>query len=185
MTKQGQCNEQVGQFIADKEEFNGPVDPWLARIDGWFDRIDGRLDRMEGHLTYSKNRSSKIQASREPATIAMVMGFTLVRVLSNADLARMCRGPDARDLQLEELISFTRADLVVEVSDDEGNRLFIAVECSYIAGRRDTDRATRNADYLTRFTGEPAHAAVASARNHQDIKSLIDDGTVWWYQLED
>ena len=82
-------------------------------------------------------------------------------------------------------MSFSRADLVMEVSDDEGNRLFIAVESSYIADRRDADRATRNADYLTRFTGEPTHAAVASARNDQEIQSLIDDGTVWWYPLED
>ena len=171
MNKQERFNEQVDRFIDDQEEFNEPVDPWL--------------DRIAGHLTYSKNRASKIQASREPATIAMVMGFTLLRVLSTADLARMCRGPDAGDIPLKELISFARAHLVVEVSDDEGNRLLIAVECSHIADRRDTDRATRNADYLTRFTGEPARAAVASARNNQEIQSLIDDGTVWWYQLED
>ena len=107
MTEQGQINERVDHFIVDQEEFNEPVDPWfdridgrldridgrLDRMDGWFDRMEGWFDRMEGHLTYSKNRSSKIQASREPATIAMVMGFTVVRVLSNADLARMCRVP--------------------------------------------------------------------------------------------
>ena len=39
----------------------------------------------------------------------------------------------------------------------------IAVEISYTADRRDTDRATRNADYLTRFTGQTGHAVVASA----------------------
>lgn len=185
MTKQEQFNERVDRFIDDQKAFNESVDTWLDRIEGRFDRIESRLDRIEGRLTYSKNRASKIQASREPATIAMVMGFTLLRVLSTADLARMCRGPDAGDIPLKELISFARADLVVEVSDDEGNRLLIAVECSHIADRRDTDRATRNANYLTRFTGEPAHAAVASARNNQEIQSLIDDGTVWWYQLED
>ena len=178
MTKQGQFKERGEPGIARMEV-------WFDRIDGPLDRIDSRLDRMEGDQSYFNNRSSEIQAARKPATIALAMGFTLVRVLNNADLARMCRYPDARDLPRQELISFSRADLVVEVSDDDGNLLFIAVECSYIADRRDTDRATRNADYLTRFTGEPAHAAVASARNHQDIQSLIDDGTVWWYQLED
>ena len=82
MNKQEQFNEQVDRSIDDQEEFNEPVDTWL--------------DRIQGHLTYFKNRSCKIQASREPATIAMVMGFTLLRVLSNADLARMCRDPEAR-----------------------------------------------------------------------------------------
>ena len=132
MTKQEQFNEQVDRFIDDQKAFNESVDTWL-------ERIESRLDRIEGHLTYSNNRASKIQASREPAILAMVMGFTLPRVLSTADLARMCRGPDAGDIPLKELISFARADLVVEVSDDEGNRLFIAVECSHIADRRDTD----------------------------------------------
>ena len=136
-------------------------------------------------MSHFKNRSAEIQAVKEAATIAMVMGFTLVRVLSNSDLVQMCRHPDAEVLPQNDLISFTRADLMVEVSDEAGNHQFIAVEISYAADQRDTDRARRNADYITRFTGQPASAAIASACNDQNIQSLIDAGTVWWYPLED
>ena len=136
-------------------------------------------------MSYFKNRFAQIQATKEAATIAMVMSFTLVRVLGNSDLVQMCRHSDAGLLSQNDLISFTRADLVLEVSDPEGKHQFIAVEISHTADLRDTNRAQRNADYITRFTGQPAHAAVASARNDNNIQGLIDDGIVWWYSLED
>ena len=182
---QGEFNDRVDQWLERMDQQFEHIDQRLDQVDQRLERIDGRFERIERDLSQFNNRASEIQAAGQAASIALAMGFSLVRVLSNADLARMCRHHDARDLPLEEMISFTRADLVVEVSDDEGSHLFIAVESSYIADQRDTDRATRNADYLTRFTGQPAHAAVASARNDQEIQNLIDDGTVRWYPLED
>ena len=170
-SEQRQFNEEQRQFNSEQRQFN--------------QRVEARFDRIEGDLSHFKNRFSESQVAEEAATIAMAMGFTLVQVLSNADLVRVCQHPDAHPLPQNDLISFTRADLVLVVSDDEGNRQFIAVEISYTADRRDTDRAQRNAEYLTRFTGRPAHAVVASARNDHGIQSLIDDGAVRWYPLED
>lgn len=103
-------------------------------------------------------------------------------MVNNADLIQICRHPNAGTLPQSDLISFTRADLALEVVDAQSRPQFIAVEISYTADRRDTDRARRNADYLTRLTGQPA--AVASARNDRGIQGLIDDGAVWWRQLE-
>ena len=169
---------RVDDFIAKQELFNDEQRQFNQRV-------DSRFDRIERDLSHFKNRFSESQVADEAATIAMAMGFTLVRVLSNSDLVQMSQHPGARSVAQNDLISFTRADLVVEVSDQEGNRQFIATEISYTADLRDTDRARRNADYITRFTGEPAHAAVASARNDQNIQRLIDDSAVWWYPLED
>ena len=192
IAKQERFNARIHDFIAKQEEVNqrvdarfDRVDARFDRVDARFDRVDARFDRIEGDLSHFKNRFSESQVADEAFTIAMAMGFTLVRVLGNSDLVQMCRHPDARILSQGDLISFTRADLALEVSNAEGTRQFIAVEISYTADRRDTDRARRNADYLTRFTGQPAHAAVASARNDHDIQSLIDEGVVWWYPLED
>ena len=169
---------RVDDFIAKQELFNDEQRQFNQRV-------DSRFDRIERDLSHFKNRFSESQVADEAATIAMAMGFTLVRILSNADLVLMSQHPGARSVAQNDLISFTRADLVVEVSDQEGNRQFIAMEISHTADLRDTDRAQRNADYITRFTGEPAHAAVASARNDQNIQGLIDDGSVCWYPLED
>ena len=169
---------RVDDFIAKQELFNDEQRQFNQRV-------DSRFDRIERDLSHFKNRFSESQVADEAATIAMAMGFTLVRILSNSDLVLMSQHPGARSVAQNDLISFTRADLVVEVSDQEGNPQFIAMEISHTADLRDTDRAQRNADYITRFTGEPAHAAVASARNDQNIQGLIDDGAVWWYPLED
>lgn len=48
---------------------------------------------------------------------------------------------------------------------------------------RDVDHATRNAGYLTRFTGQPAHAVVAAQRIHPDIEPLIERGEVHWAKI--
>lgn len=178
ITKQEQFNERVDGFIAKQEQFNDEQRQFNRRV-------EARFNRIEGDLSHFKNRSSESQVAEEAATIAMAMGFILVRVLGNSDLVQMCRHPNARLLPQNDLVSFTRADLVLEVSNQDGNNQFIAVEISYTADQRDTDRAKRNADYITQFTGQPASAAIASARNDQNIQSLIDDGTVWWYPLED
>ena len=176
---------RVDDFIAKQEQFNSEQRQFNEEQRQFNQRVDARFDRIEGDLSHFKNRFSESQVAEEAATIAMAMGFTLVQVLSNADLVRICQHPDAHPLPQNDLISFTRADLALEVSDDAGNRQFIAMEISYTADQRDTDRAQRNAEYLTRFTGQPAHAAVASARNDHDIQSLIDDGAVRWHPLED
>ena len=199
IAKQEQFNERVDGFIAKQEQFNERVDGFITQQEQFNDeqrqfndeqrqfnqRVESRFDRIEGDLSHFKNRFSESQVAEEAATIAMAMGFTLVRILSNSDLVQMCQQPDARLLPQNDLISFTRADLVLEVSGEQGNHQFILVEISYTADQRDTDRARRNADYITRFTGQPAHAAVASARNDHGIQSLIDEGAVWWYPLED
>ena len=97
--------------------------------------------RIERDLSHFKNRFSESQVADE--TAAMAMGFTLVRVLSNSDLIQMCQRLGVRSVAQNDLISFACADLVLEVSDQEGNRQFIAVEISYTADLRDTDRARR------------------------------------------
>ena len=185
IAKQEQFNERVDGFITQQEQFNEEQRGFNEEQRQFNQRVDSRFDRMERDLSHFKNRFSESQVADEAFTIAMAMGFTLTRVLSNSDLVQMTQHPAAQQLPQNDLISFTRADLVLDVSDEQGNHQFIAVEISHTADRRDTDRAQRNADYITRFTGQPAHAAVASARNDNNIQGLIDDGAVRWYPLED
>ena len=124
---------RVDDFIAKQEQFNDEQRQFNQRVDSRFDRIE----REHSHF---KNRFSESQVAEEAFTIAMAMGFTLVRVLSNSDLVQMCQHPAARPLAQNDLVSFTRSDLVLEVSDEEGSRQFISVEISYTADLRDTDR---------------------------------------------
>lgn len=57
------------------------------------------------------------------------------------------------------------------------------MEASATASWRDVDHATRNAGYLTRFTGKPAHAVVAAQRIRPGIERLVERGEVHWAQI--
>ena len=92
---------------------------------------------------------------------------------------------DTADLATGDLRSFRLADLVIETADEDGATHYIAMEISYTADERDIYRTLRNARLLTRFTGHPAHAAVASIRNYREIQNIIDSGQVYWYELQD
>ena len=116
--------------------------------------------------------------------IAESLGFQCKGILMRADLVQMLIHSERDDIPHGDRQSFFRADLVVEATDSDGAMHYIAVEASYTADQRDTSRAQRNAALLTRFTGHPAHAAIASVRNVREIQPLIDDGTVYWYALD-
>ncbi len=115
--------------------------------------------------------------------IAENMGFSYRDTITRKALRLLVR-QDGATIPLGVRQSFYRADLVMEVADSKGEIHYIAVEASYTADQRDTDRALRNAELLARFTGQPAHAAIASLRNDHAIQRLIDDKAVFWYQLQ-
>ena len=179
--------EEARRLILTDELIRLPerFEEFASRTNQRFDRIDARFDRMERDGSQSKNRDSETQAVDQAAIIALTLGLDFVRRATTEELVRMTRRPAGQDLPQGDRISFSRADLVVEAFDAQGNRQFIAVEVSHTAGERDTRRALRNAEYLTRFTGETAHAAVAGVRNDRNIQSVIDSGQVRWYALED
>ena len=105
-----------------------------------------------------------------------------VRTLGRADLVALLR--DETGIAPDDRRSFYGADLVVEARNAEGAVCHVAVEASYTADRRDSDRALRNAGYLTRCTGRPAIAVVASLHNDDHVQVLVDRGSIHWYALD-
>ena len=117
--------------------------------------------------------------------IAEQLGFTDVTTLSANDLRLLSRRTDRVGIPLSELQSYYRADLVIEALDGQNQTHYIAVEASYTADERDTSRVARNVEFLTRFTGHPAHPVIASVRNDHHVQQLVDNRAVHWYQLVD
>ena len=118
------------------------------------------------------------------ARIARVVGCREYRVLDLGDVLNMIDDADTDDIAPNELVSFENADIIIEATPrDNGEIHYIAVEASYTGGWRDVDRATRNAGYLTRFTGQPAHAVVAAQRIRPGIERLVERGEVHWAQI--
>ncbi len=112
--------------------------------------------------------------------IAGDFGLEFVRVLTIADLSRMADNDLPRDIHR----SFRNADLVIEGTNETGAS-YIVVEVSYTADARDTGRAIRNAELITRFTGRPAQPVIASVRNDCTVEELIVSGAIDWYALRD
>ena len=124
-------------------------------------------------------------AIRRSLTMALRMGLHRERVLKDEDLLAMAKAANAPDISAGDIESFINADLVMETTDADGQTVYVAVEVSFTANRRDTRRAIRNAEFITRFTGAPARPAVASARNDPEIADVIDAGQVYWHEIRD
>ncbi len=173
------------QFVEEQQRFNEEQRQFNESVEGFMTRTDQRFARMEGDISEMKDTHAVSKTAREARGIAREMGFELVRSLTHDDLLEMHAGADTTGIDTPSLRSFRRADLIIEVTDEIGATHYVAMEISYTADERDTNRAIRNAGFLTRFTGHPAHPAIASIRNDREIQNLIDSGAVYWYQLDD
>ena len=156
------------------------------------ERVDRSIDELQLISAKYRQNAAQIRGTharsetiRRAPVIAISMELDYVRTLNGADLALMVRGADAADLAPGEIASFVDADLVIEAAERDGETIYIAMEISYTANRRDTQRAIRNAAFLTRFTGQPARAAVASVRNDPEIDAVIADGGVYRHRIQE
>ena len=174
--EQRQINERMETFVTEQRQFNADQ----RQFNAGFMR---RLDRIEGDIGTLKGPFAENAAKNNGAAIAAELGLEFVRSVPLEDLVRMSRSAIGR-IPTNQLRSFWNADLVMEVSDGS-NTHYIAVEASYTADKRDTDRAQRNARFLEEFTGQTARAVLVSVRNDHYVSSQVESGAVYWYQLED
>ena len=182
--EQRQFNEEQRQFNEEQQQFNEEQQQFNEE-QRQFNKEQRRFNqRMENSIGELRGNTARQVVSTHFMEIAEGMGFRCKGILMRADLVQILTQSERDDIPHGDRQSFFRADLVVEATDSDGAMHYIAVEASYTADQRDTSRAQRNAALLTRFTGHPAHAAIASVRNVREIQSLIDDGTVYWHALE-
>ena len=146
-------------------------------------RMEAKLIRMQEDLTWIKGRVIYGIVRSDAGLIAHEMGYELERTLARADLMELTRGRDISDLPRGTLQSFHRADLAMQVKDGEGNRHYITVEASFTVNGRDSRRALRNAELMTRFTGLPVTAAVAGVRYDWELKDRIEFDQLYWYEI--
>ena len=160
------------------------IDRRFDLIDRRFDLVDRRFHQMEIDMGYLKGSHARTAAIREAELIASEMGMRWVRNVSPGDLLKMVHGADTTGLSAGDTRSFIRADLIIEATRENDESCFIAVEVSFTADGRDTERAIRNARWLTNFTGKPSQPAVASMRLDRRIEDAVNAGQVFWYELE-
>ena len=172
--------ELVEQHIALREE----VRRFIAATERRFDLLEAKTDRMMDDLGILKGAHARNAAVEEASTIARDLGLRRTKTLTRDDLWELTDRADTTAIDRADLRSFRRADLIMEATDEAGAPCYVAVEISFTANGRDTTRALRNAEFLTRFTNRRASAVVSGLRRDDRINDSIDAGAVFWHQLD-
>ena len=178
-----QLPTRFSAFADEQKQVNKRIESDISDLKAGQRRIEARMDRQEYDNSTLKGWYASFVATRSAESLPVDLGLEYVRTLTEADLGRMVRAARS-DLSLSEVRSFRRADMVVEAKDESGT-VYIAMEASYTADLRDTDRALRNARLLTEITGHRAIPVVASVRNVDEVAVLVESGDVYWYELEE
>ncbi len=180
---QQQFNDEQRQFNADQQQFNDEQRQFNAQQRQFNEAFARRLARIEGDIGNFRGAYARDAAIRNAAAITAELGLRYIKTVPPEELVLMSQRT-AVNIPPNQLRSFRDADLIIEASDGSGTH-YIAVESSYTADQRDTDRLYRNVQFLTEFTGQIARAVVASVRNDNHVTAQVDSGAVYWYQLED
>ena len=173
---------QFQAFVQQQQQFNDRMQEFVEQQQGFNDRFEARMDRIEGDISVVKGGHARSRGVDAAPAIADDLGLEYIRTVPRAELVAIARALIDADITAGDRRSFRDADLIIEAASG-AEAVFIAVEMSYTADRRDSDRAERNARYLAQYTGGTAHAAVASVRNDHELQGLIDAGDIHWHQL--
>ena len=175
--------QRLAEFIEAANQRFDRVEERLDRVEGRQDRAETLLGKLIDNVGNLKGAHAKSVAKEEADIIANSLGLRLTRLLTGQEVGELALGQDAADLPRNELLSFRRADIVMEAADADGAPCYVAVEVSYTVNGRDTTRAVRNADMLTRFTGKPARAVVAGLQIDDRVRSDVESGAIFWHEM--
>ena len=175
---------KVDQLQEDVSKLTAKVD-WLMELPPKVDQLQGDVRQITTDLAPIKGAHARDAAQRAVRRIARIVNCRLLEQLNDDDLYGFTASNDTTGITLEDLKSFENADIVLRASHrDTGEIQYIAIEASFTGGEDDTRRALRNAQYLTRFTGQPAHAVVAALQLTPEAQAAINLGDVIWYETE-
>ena len=169
-------NEEQRVFNEEQRVFNEEQRVFNEEQRVFNRRIEAAVSELRGDQAYRVCRDRVDE-------IAESYGFIVMDVIRGRPLRDLFRSNPPPNVAPGDRSSFYHADFILEVQDDQGATAYLAIEASYTGDETDTRRATRNAEYLTRITGAPAHAVVASRSNDRTVQQLVDDESIRWYQI--
>jgi hypothetical protein len=166
------------------------VDTRFEAVDTRFDAVDARLDghdvmfkRITDDLGQLKGVHARNVALADAAIIARDLKLRRTKNLTQEELLDLIDAADTSGIHVSDLRSFRVADLIMEAQAVDGTICYVAVEISYTANGRDTRRAIRNAEFMTRFTGKRSFAVVSGLHRDDRIQDSIESGEVSWHQM--
>ena len=175
------------EFVAEMRDFVAEMREFVAATNRNFQRLSNDFGNFRGaYAETAVEKNSIVIVMDLSEAVGLGLDELTARNLNQKDLVAMARhSGDTSDLSRGELRSFYQSDLVIEANDANGETHYIAVEASYTCNGRDTTRAMSHARLLKRFTGLPAHPVVAGVRRDIGIQPDIEDGKVFWHQIDE
>ena len=184
-------------FAAEMREFKAQMDRFVTATNDRFNAVDSRFNavdgRLHGHdvvfkritddLGQLKGAHARNAALESAGIIARDLGLRRTKSLSQEELQDLIDSADTADISVDDLRSFRVADLIMEATAEDGEVCYVAVEISYTANGRDTKRALRNAEFMTRFTGKRSFAVVSGLYRDDRIQDIFESGELFWHQL--
>ena len=161
------------------DDNNKRLDDNNKRLDGTNEKLDGLMD----DISLVKGGHARNETIRNASLIAHRLGYQFISELRQEALIGFAELAKANDVADNEAESFAKADLVMIAQDANNQPGYIAVEVSFTISDNDVRRAVRNAEYLHKYTGIRAHAAVAGVDILSDAKQQVDSGKVHWYEI--
>ena len=167
------------------------VDRRLEAVDRRLEANDRRLDAIEKqialntretamntrHVGELKGMFMERDVADNAALIASEMGLVWQKSLHRQGVIALVdeavRTGKAEGIPTNHLRVLRRADLIMEAAGEGGQPSYIVAEISWTAAERDTDRAIRNAGYVSLFTGRATYAAVASVHVDKEIADML------------
>ena len=186
-------NEQLGTLVSDMDEVKSRQDSMAEDVEVIKSRQDSmaedieviknRQDSMAEDIGQVKGGHARAEVAREAGVIAFDMGLGYVRSVEKLELAAWAQKHSNSGFTTAELRSFRAADLVVQAIDGS-EIVYIAVEISFTADKRDSDRAIRNSAMLEQFTGCQARAVVASVKNDDYVSEQVNKELIHWHPID-
>ena len=169
--------EELIKLPAEFKEFKDEMKEFRCEV-----RESNRVN--SGHISDMRGLFASQKVVREAALIADRMGLRAVRTLEAQDIIDIWNAGKAKGLTTniskDYENSFKIADLIIEAQTNETLASaraprYIAVEISYTADERDTTRAIRNAEYISKFVEIPTYAVVAGISKDNRIDEVLSD----------
>ena len=122
--------EKFAAFATSQQAFNQSLREDVQSLREDVQRIAADVGDLKGNV------AGRAAWDRHDDILAQ-LDFTLVTMLSNADLNNLANRSDTTGIHRSDLLSFYRADLVMEALDHDKNTHYVAMEASYTADARD------------------------------------------------
>lgn len=183
--EQKQFNAMVAGFIEEQKRFNASMESFIESQKDLNEKLARNMDRIAHDIGQLRGWFARLNAADFAPVIAYEMGMRMVRTLERIELMNMAHDAVRDGTPRDSLRSFVNADVIIEATQADATTCYIAVEASYTADHRDADRALRNADFLTRFTGIPARPCIVSVRNDRELSPDVLQGNIFWYPIPD